>query len=309
MPHPLPLLALRAFAEVGRHGSVKAGAAVLGVTPGAVSQQIKLLEVRLGVLLFERRNREIRLTPSGRHLLAPVAEAFERIEEAVDAFESRYRRRRQALTVSTVSSFAATWLVPRLGRFTARHPGIELRLRTGGELTPIGHGPGAVDVAIRHGLGEYAGLESARLLQPRLVPVGSPALLASGAPIRTPADCLRYPLLQDTDGADWTLWLRALGAADPDKRATRGPSFADDHLLIRAAMAGQGLALVRDTYAAGEIAAGRLEVALDAPWPMQFAYYVVTRPGAAARASPIAAFRDWVLGEAAEAAAADQNDR
>ncbi len=298
MSGPLPLLALRAFTEVGRRGSVKAAAAVLGVTPGAVSQQVKALEIRLGTVLFERRNREIRLTRPGQRLLARVGDAFGQLEDAVGSFERHRDRRRRTLTVSTVASFAATWLVPRLGRFTAAHPTIEIRIRTGAELVSIGNGPDDADLAIRHGLGQYPGLESIRLLRPRLVPVGCPAALAAGVPIREPADCLRYPLLQDADAADWSLWFQALGVGDPEGRAGGGARFADDYLLIRAAAAGQGLALVRDTYAADEIAAGRLEIALDVPWPTQFAYYVVTIPGSAARRPEIAAFRNWIAAEA-----------
>lgn len=300
---PLPLPALRAFAEAGRLGSMKRAAEALGVTPGAVSQQVKALERRLGVALFERRNREVRLTPAGRRLLGPLTEAFGRIEEAVAAAEGTRGRRRQArrVVVSTCASFAAGWLVPRLGRFAALHPGIEVRVETTAALVEVGRGPGSADVALRHGLGDYAGLEAVRFLAPRLVPVGSPALLAGGPPLRAATDVLRYPLLQDGDGADWTLWLRAQGIEDPEGRAAVGPRFADDHLLVRAAVAGQGLALVADVHAADEIAAGRLAVALDLPWPSRFAYYVVTRPGPATTPA-VAAFREWVLREAGSGA-------
>ncbi|HVV27295.1 MAG TPA: LysR substrate-binding domain-containing protein [Rhizomicrobium sp.] len=295
----MPLLGLRAFAEVGRHGSVKAAAAALGVTPGAVSQQLKTLEDRLGVMLFERGNREIHLTRAGQGLLGPVLKGFDRIEAALETFEARRRRRNAVLRVSTWSSFAATWLVPRLGRFTAAYPWIDLNLHVSPELVVIGRGPGAADIAIRHGMGRYDGLKAERLFQPRLVPVGSPDLLRKAA-VRTPADCLRVPLLQDEDGTDWSMWLRAFGVADPDGRAFRGPRMADDYLLIRAAIAGQGLALVRDTYARSEIAAGRLALVLDAPQPQRFAYWLVTRPGSVKQKPALAAFRKWILAEAAE---------
>ncbi len=101
-----------------------------------------------------------------------------------------------------------------------------------------------------------------------------------------------YPLLQDSDGADWQLWFRAMGVAD-DPRADRGVSFEDDFLLVRAAIAGQGLALVRDVYAVDDIAAGRLALALDLPWPTAFAYYAVTLPRAVGR-EPVRAFVDWL---------------
>ncbi len=299
MAGPMPLLALRAFAEVGRQGSVKAAAGVLGVTPGAVSQQVKALEARLGKALFKRGNRAIRLTPAGRRLLDPVLAGFDQIEAALEIFDAGGRRRRRQLRISTVASFAATWLVPRLGRFTLAHPRIDVTLHTAAELVAVGRGPGGVDIAIRHGLGVYLGLESVRLLQPRLVPVGSPGLLAAAPPIRVPADCLRLPLLQDADGMDWVLWLRALGVKDPEGRAALGPRLGDDHLPIRAAVSGQGLALVRDTYAADDVAAGRLAIVLEAPETTAFAYWFVTRPGAADHRPEVAAFKAWIMGEAA----------
>src|SRR6185437_7685494 len=122
MSGPLPLLSLRAFVEVGRTSSMKEAAGRLGVTPGAVSQQIKALETRLGLALFERLNRELRLTAEGRHLLDDLSEPFRQIEQAVDRVHTRHRTN---LLVTTTGAFAATWLVPRLGRFTKRHPDIE----------------------------------------------------------------------------------------------------------------------------------------------------------------------------------------
>ncbi len=299
MSGPLPLTALRAFAEVGRHGTVKAASKALGVTSSAVSQHLTTLQIRLDARLFERSNQGVRLTPLGRRLLDPILAGFDQIEDALGAFEARRSRRRTRLRISTMGSFAATWLVPRLGGFTAAHPWIEVAVQTSPDLVPLGRGSGAADIAIRHGLGAYEGLGSVCLLRPRLVPVGSPDLLAKAPPIRVPADCLRFPLLQDADGMDWTLWLRGFGVADPQRRASHGPRLGDDYLLIRAAVAGQGLALVRDTSAADEIAAGRLALALDAPESTAFAYWLVTRPDAAAQRPAIAAFKSWIMQEAA----------
>ncbi len=290
----LPLLALRAFAETGRHGSVKRAAEAMGVTSGAVSQQIRQLEERIGVTLFTRTRYGVQLTEAGAKVHPALLRAFEQIGSSLEALDAISAR--QTLTVSTVPSFAASWLVPRLGRFNREHPGIEIRV----EATPglVDHRRDRVDIAIRHGLGSYPGLISEHLMAPVFLPVASPALLAEGPPIREPADCLAYPLLQDSDRADWPLWFKAFGAAD-DPRAERGPSFDDDFLLIRAAEAGQGLALVRDIYARQEIAAGRLALALDQPWPTAFAYYVVTLPDAAGR-QPLAAFIDWLKREASD---------
>jgi LysR family glycine cleavage system transcriptional activator len=148
----------------------------------------------------------------------------------------------------------------------------------------------------------WPGLEAERLLQPRLIPVGSPQLLAGGPPVRQPSDCLLYPLLHDAIGMDWRLWLQGLGADHRDRRIARGIRFSDSTLLTRAAVAGQGLALLRDTYVADDVAAGRLKVAFDAPWPADFAYYVVTRPGASISQEQIASFKTWLMQEAASGA-------
>lgn len=299
MSGPLPLLGLRAFVEVGRAGSMKGAAAKLGVTSGAVSQQVKLLEARLGLLLFDRHNREVRLTAAGKRLHADVSDAFGRIEVALDQIQRDQTRHRRALVVSTTGSFAATWLVGRLGRFTARHPDIDVEILTSPELVPVGIGPGCADAALRHGLGTWPGLEAVSLLRPRLVPVGSPGLLADGALIGQPSDCLRYPLLHELRSEDWRLWLQAHGADHNDPRVARGSRLADAGLLVRAAVAGQGLALLRDTYVAEEVAAGRLRIALDAPWPARFAYYCVTLPGSDRARPQIARFKAWLLREAA----------
>ena len=294
----LPLTALRAFAETGRLGSMKAAAAELGVTPGAISQQIKSLEARLEAPLFERHNRELRLTPLGRKLLLPLVDGLGRIETAWSSLNRRPDRR-NTLTISTTSALATAWLVPRLGRFSTLHPEIELRIQTSSRLIDLKRE--GIDIALRHGLGDYPGYTAIRFLTPRLIPVCSPALLQTrrgrvARSLRGAADCLAYPLLQDADRADWPLWLQAHGVSDP--RAAQGPSFEGDLLLVRAALAGQGIALVRDIFCRAEIDQGSLVQALDLDWPVGFAYYLVVRPEAL-RQHKIAAFRDWLLAEAA----------
>ena len=154
-----------------------------------------------------------------------------------------------------------------------------------------------VDVALRHGLGRYPGLRAVWLMAPVLVPVASPALLGRRKGLRSPAECLDLPLLHDADRADWPLWLAAHDVA-VDARARRGSSFDDDFLLIRAAEAGQGLALVPQEHARAEIEAGRLVQVLHKPWPARFAYYAVTLPDALERPE-VRAFVEWVAEEAA----------
>lgn len=292
MTATLPLQALRTFVEVSQRGSITAAAQALHVTPGAISQQISLLEERLGIALLVRERHGMRMTEAGADVYPMLSAAFAQIDKAVDMLEAM--KARQSLTVSTVATFAASWLVPRLGRFKQRHPHIEIRVEATPALVDLRRDP--VDVALRHGLGDYPGLDVVPLMAPVLVPVAAPGLAAS-VTLAEPADCLDYPLLHDADRADWPLWLSAHGVAQ-DPRAQRGNAFDDDFLLIRAAESGQGLALVPAAHAQEEIAAGRLVQVLDKPWPSRFAYYAVSRPGAAQRPE-VRAFIDWILEEAA----------
>ncbi|MEQ4617307.1 MAG: transcriptional regulator GcvA [Corticimicrobacter sp.] len=292
MATSVPLQALRTFVEVGQRGSIKAAAQALHVTSGAVSQQIRLLEERLGMALFMRERQGLRLTEAAASVHPALLEAFTQIDTAMDTLD--VLKERQKLTVSTVATFAASWLVPRLGRFNARHPQIEVRVEATSALVDLRRD--RVDVALRHGLGNYPGLESTRLMAPVLVPVACPDLVAGNPRLREPEDCLGYPLLHDSDRADWPLWFAAHDVAD-DPRAERGTAFEDDYLLIRAAAAGQGLALVPQEYAREEIADGRLVQVLDKPWPARFAYYLVTLAGAMQRPE-VQAFADWIREEA-----------
>ncbi|CAM3585819.1 Glycine cleavage system transcriptional activator [compost metagenome] len=288
----LPLLALRAFTEAARLGSLKAAAERMGVTPGAVSQQVRLLEARMGVVLFVRGRHGVHLSEAGARVYPGLLKGFDQIEASLALLEQLAPGK--TLTISTVPSFAASWLVPRLGRFNALHPQIEVRVEASAKLVDFQRE--RIDVALRHGLGQYPGLASIRLLAPVLLPVASPQLLAQGPALKRPADCLKYPLLHDADRADWMLWLQAHGVAD-EPRAARGASFEDDLLLLRAAAAGQGIALVQDTHAAEDLASGRLQLALDKPWPARFAYYLVCRQEALQRPE-VQAFADWVRAEA-----------
>lgn len=292
MAASLPYLALRTFVEVGQRGSIKAAAQALNVTSGAVSQQIRLLEDRVGMTLFTRERSGLRLTEAGASVHPALLQAFEQIQKTLLSLEQA--KSWQTLTVSTVATFAASWLVPRLGRFNQRYPHIEVRVEATSAIADMRRD--RVDVALRHGLGVYPNLHVTRLMAPVLVPVASPSLVLANAVLTEPQDCLKYPLLHDSDRADWSLWLSAHGVGN-DPRAERGSAFEDDFLLIRAAEAGQGLALVPVEYAKEEIAAGRLVQVLDKPWPARFAYYVVTRPEAMQR-DEVKAFVEWVIEEA-----------
>ncbi|HEX2116917.1 MAG TPA: LysR substrate-binding domain-containing protein [Alphaproteobacteria bacterium] len=281
--------ALRTFVEVARRGSIKAAAAAMHVTPGAVSQQVKALEARLGHRLFERSARGLALSSKGRTLAAALDEPFASIEVALATQPQRDDRR---LTISVAPAFAATWLAPRLAGFGIRHPEIEIDLRSEDRLVDL-HAE-HVDLAIRHGLGAYPGLVSVALASPPLIVVGASSLLRSGSQISAPADCLRYPLLQESSRSDWHLWFAAQGIHDP--RARRGPSFSQDLALIRAAVAGQGLALVKEVLVEDELRGGRLVRAYAGRWPDRFAFYLVGTSAALRRPAP-RAFREWVAQE------------
>jgi len=250
------------------------------------------LEAHFGVRLLDRGNREVRLSANGLRLYANIAPAFEAIDAAVQLFDGR-RPGPETLVISTVPSFAACWLTSRLGRFTGVHSGIEVQIETSVQLADLG--AGSADVAVRHGTGNYPGLDAVRLFSPQLIVVGSPALLIDG-PVASPADCLRYPLLQDRDRMDWSVWLEAHGVK-ASQSAAKGPSYADDALLIQGAIAGQGLAIVRDVYAANALADGRIMLAIDAPVRTPAGYFVVTRPDRIS-VPKIAAFRQWIMREA-----------
>lgn len=292
MSSVLPLLALRAFVETGRLGSLKAAAENLGVTPGAVSQQIRQLEDRLGIQLFIRAQHGMHLTEAAIRVYPGLLQAFNKIEESVLLLKESSSGKR--LTISAAPSFASSWLVPRISRFHALHPGIEVNVEATSKLTDFK--TGGVDVALRHGLGNYPGLTSILLMSPELLPVISPALLMKGPTLTTPADCLKYPLIQEEDRADWKLWFQAHGVNVGDE-AERGASYNNDLLLLRAASAGHGIALVQEIHVREDLESGRLVVAVNCPWPSRFAYYAVCRPDVLSRPE-VSAFINWVKEEA-----------
>jgi LysR family glycine cleavage system transcriptional activator len=211
--------------------------------------------------------------------------------EAVDQELGAPSSRR--VTVSTTPSFAATWLVPRLAKFARRYPDVEIAVEAGARPVDLKREP--IDLAIRHGLGKYPGLEATWLVAPELIVVASPALLKNCAPLKGPADCLGFPLLHDFNRQDWPLWFEAHGVAAP--RCKKGQAFSEDHLIVRAAVAGQGLALVRDIYAEDDLRSKTLVKALTVNWPVQFAYYAVATSEALQKPA-VRRFRDWMVEEA-----------
>ncbi|MEW6639361.1 MAG: transcriptional regulator GcvA [Pseudomonadota bacterium] len=283
-----PLNALRAFEATARHLSVKAAAEELHVTPGAVSQLIKTIESHLGVRLFTRGRRGMLLTDIGQSYLPPIRNALRQIVEASRRVATAADT--GLLTVSVTPFFASAWLVPRLKGFQDAYPDIDLRVVTSNTLADF-HRDG-VDVAIRHGLGRYAGLASDRVVSVEIVPVAAPTLVERLGRPATPAALTRWPLVHDAERKGWQLWFQAQGLAEIPP--PRGPSFDDSALLLQAVRAGQGAGLLPAALIAGDVAEGRLQRLADTTMLEAFAYYLVY-PDERSAAPKIAAFRRWIL--------------
>jgi len=298
MPRLPPLNALRAFEAAARHLSFNAAAEELNVTPAAISHQIKALEADLGVKLFRRLNRAVRLTDAGQACVPGLRDGFERIAAAV-------ARARQGdsvglLTVTASPAIASKWLVPRLERFRARHPDIDLRIDASMRMVDFARED--VHVGLRYGTGNYPGLHTELLLRSEMFPVCSPALLTGEHPLRKPADLRHHTLIHDETatldpkGPDWAMWLRAAGVTDID--TGHGLRFNQVALAMDAAIGGRGVVLARDIFAADDLAAGRLVRPFGKATPVDFSVYVVIPP-ALVGTPKVKAFRDWLFAEAA----------
>ena len=286
-----PLNALRAFEAAARHLSFTRAAEELFVTQAAVSHQVKALEEHLGRKLFRRLNRALLLTDDGQAYLPAVSRAFALLNEATRDLLTKETP--GPLTVSALPSFAARWLVPRLGRFRKAWPDIDLRIDPSAEL--VDFAAGDVDVGIRYGRGKYPGMRADWLMTEDIFPVCSPQLLEGDHPLREPDDLEHHVLLHDDGHGDWRTWLLAASVDRVDP--ARGPIFTDSSMLIQAAMAGQGVALARGVLAADELAAGRLVRPFTLSLPTEYAYYLVC-PQETADRPKIVAFREWLLDEA-----------
>ena len=293
----LPSLnALKAFEAAARHESFTRAAEELCVTQGAVSHQVKALETELGLKLFTRDRQRLIITEQGREYLAVLRDAFDRI--ALGTERLRQRQSSGVLTVSTSPDFAAKWLINRLGRFSEAHPEIDLRVSA--TMQHVDFAREDVDVAVRHGDGNWPGLAAVRLSPEELFAVCSPKLMSGPRAIRVPSDLLKHPLLHMEDRQNWGRWLEAAGVEDAG--AVHGPVLNRASMLIDAAVDGQGVALARTTLAAWDVINGRLVRPFPIALRLTKTYWIVC-PKATAALPKIAAFRDWLLAEAADDAA------
>jgi LysR family glycine cleavage system transcriptional activator len=284
---------LRAFEAAARHLSFTNAASELNVTQTAISHQIRRLEDELGIRLFIRQNRALALTPEAKEYLPGVRAAFNDLRLATDRLKRRDND--HVLTVSTLASLAAKWLLPRLSAFQEAHPGIDVRITTSTGLVDFKSGD--VDAAIRYGRGQWPGLRADWLMADQLFPVCSPALLAGDKPLRCPEDLANHVLLHSTNNDDdWRLWLTAAGLPT-DISKPHGITFDLILMVVQAAIDGIGVAIGRTSYVQEDIAKGRLVVPFKIALPADAGFYLVS-PEGRADSPKLAAFRQWIVASA-----------
>jgi LysR family transcriptional regulator of beta-lactamase len=280
---PIPLNALRAFEASARHLSFTRAANELCVTQAAISHQIKVLEERLGVMVFRRSNRGLKLTDEGLALAPTLFEAFGAIDRLFERFEGGGAQ--EVLTVSAVGTFVVGALLGRLSAFSAAHPGIDLRLLTNNnKVDLVAEG---LDYAIRFGDGAWHGIDADPICDAPLSPLCSPLMAAS---IREPADLLRMPLLRSYRPQDWPAWFEAAGI---EVSAIRGTLFDSSLIMVQAAIQGAGVALAPYGLFRREIETEQLvrPFSID----VQTDRYWLTRLKSRPPNQAMRAFRAWVL--------------
>jgi LysR family glycine cleavage system transcriptional activator len=293
-----PLKAVRAFEAAARHGHFEQAGAELGVTAGAIAQQVKILETWLGLPLFRRLPAKgVALTVAGERYAASARDLLDGLAEAT----ARLLRQDggATLTVSTVPSLAANWLIPRLGSLRRLHPLLDVRVQIAPGLTDFARED--VDVAIRSGHGRYPGLRVDFLMDESFFPVCSAALLGDPErPLSEPADLKHHTLLHEEaeptfhGSVSWAQWLEAVGASGIE--VARGPRFSHTFLALQAAASGQGVALATSVLIGGELEAGRLVRPFAEEVKGPHSYYLVC-PEATANRRNVAAFRECLFAE------------
>lgn len=286
-----PINAMRVFEAAGRHLSFTKAADELHVTQAAVSHQIKALEEWLGVMLFQRLNRGLKLTDEGQEYLGPLTEAFDLMGGATAKLMDQDNVK--TLSVSALSSFASIWLLPRLKKFRDRYPDLNVHLVTSRQESDLLL-DGDVDLDIRYGEGRWQHMQADVLLKETLFPVCSPELLAE-KPLKKPADIAKHTLLHDVMNIGWSDWLTHVGLEDVD--SSKGPTFSNSQLVLQAALNGEGVALGRDVLVADAIARGDLVRPFEESLPCRFSYYMVSAKNTSDQ-HKIRVFKKWLISEA-----------
>lgn len=295
-----PFLSVRVFEAAARLGSFARAAEELGITAGAVSQHIRVLEEFASQPLFRRLGRGVELTEAGQAAFTHATGAMAEMLQAGRAMRASWRGRR--ISVSTAPSFASKWLIPRLSRFQELFPEIEVRLSA--DMALVDFSGSDIDFAIRYGPGGYEALHCERLMSESVVVVASPQLLEGRPPLREASDLVSLPLIHD-DAAErdpacpsWSMWFAARGVRRDD--ADRGLRCNQSSLALEAAAAGKGLVLAKRQLALRDIASGALVTPLEESHaPVSFAYWLVWPRGR--RFEPAQkAFLDWLREQAIE---------
>lgn len=289
-PRLPPLNGLRVFEVVTRHLNFRLAAEELGVTQGAVAQQIRGLEAELGLMLFERHPRTLALTEAGRSYVANIRRAFELIAEATETLKPEPKH----LTISVTPTFASRWLIPRLSDFTAAHPDIDLRILASDRISNFQ--TDAVDIAVRYGRPPFGpGLNAELLFEQVIIAVASPLLIEKLGPPGEADNLTRYVLLHDAHN----FWPQFLERAYPKGAiaAAKNIRFNQTSLAIDAAIAGQGLALASLFFVQEDIAAGRLARPLETELRVGADFHVVS-PRRPRHPEPVADVRRWLLNAA-----------
>jgi LysR family glycine cleavage system transcriptional activator len=289
-----PLTALQAFVLAAQQRNLSRAAQRLNLTVSALSHQIRALEERLQQTLFVRGPRGVTLTDDGSRLLDAVEGPLAAIERAL---QPPRQSREGALSISMLPTVASGWLVPRLPRFVARHPELELHLHSGSGLVDFSKEP--IDAALRFGPGVWHGLDAIHLFHEWITPVASPQLLKRRGRVPKPSELARWPLLGDP-GDRWTDWFLEFGGQPPKRYIA---NFGDTETLHRAALEGIGVALGRLTMVKPLIDAGRLVMLMPERLRAEWSHYLVYPPRSATHPG-VAAFRAWILEEAAQHSAA-----
>lgn len=279
--------ALLALETVARQGTVLAAAAEMHVSPGAVSQQIKKAEAQIGVPIFQRSANGLTLTLAGQKMLPALTSASRQIAEAI---KSARLSDENILTITAGSAFAASWLVPRLGRFSALHPHYQLRFVATSKLIDFARSD--IDLGIRLGTGAWPDVKVEKLVDQQAFPICAPTLAGS---LKQPTDLARVPVLFDEGTAfSWKLWFEKAGL--DAKFAINGPSFTDPLLAFGAVTAGQGVMLGWSILVADALADGRIVRPFETAIDSGIAYWLVTTP-ASCRTEKVRLFRAWLIGE------------
>ena len=292
--------ALRTLEAAARHLNFTRAADELGLTPAAVSHQIKELEDQLGMALFARTSRSVRLTEAGAVLSEASSDAIDLLNRAVSRAQ-KLARGQSLLKVTADAHFAAKWLMRRVDAFRAIWPDIELRFDISYEVRDFDRDD--IDVGIRFGAGKYPGLAANRLFDNVLIPVCSPQLLANGPPLKVPRDLFNHRLVhiewsrRGVTWPNWRMWMAAAGVDDFDD--SRTVVFGTSSDAVQAAIDGSAVALADFAMVAHDLSEGRLVQPFDLGVRMapEFAYFLVY-PQSSAEDPRIVAFRDWIMEEA-----------